>query len=303
MTEEIVTIKRRSGTREIWKINFSELSSNNITLLETFNSNNIEVIEPLLNLMKDRLHPNSPYIVPGNELQTIKNLQKALKIICYITDPGQVMDFLWQNSDIKIFQDINKFDLTQNILYKPWNDTIKFDLGPRIGRGEICIKLKFAFDLVSKEPDFISFDKKKRFSIKFFGNGKGKVKNSDKPLNGTNEFLAKIKSIIKKELPPTIGVDFINENIKKINYEDCIFLLNQINKMKNSFLTEHGINGIISVYDKNTKFINLDNFNEELEFNSILTSTKRSMFNLKNIENKCSSVEEIFLKIKLNEYL
>ena len=298
--EEIVSIMRRSGDKEIWKINFEDLnknfSNNLISKLSHNNKNQKENQDIFIQVLLNKLDKNSPYIT-NNKKETLKNIKEAASILSQLSDVGQIMDFLCSNEDITIFSDINKFNFDENIFGGSWNKTLLMNCPQRIGKGEIGLKLRFAFDLKNKEPDFISFDKKFKLAVKYFSNGKGIVKNSDSPLNTTNKLINFIQKISNsKKTPKTIGVVWVKDYVfDNLSFENKKKVKEICDKLKQEFVSEHGTNGIIAVYDNKSKLITNENVLTELHVNSILTTTKRCMFNLSNIENKRTSIEEFVM--------
>ena len=297
--EEIVSIIRRNGNKEIWKIDFDFLKKNyQDNLLTSIPSEDLSTRKKvknnsLINLLLQRLDQSSPYIESDNK-KTISNIEQAAKILSVLSDEGQIMDFLSSNKDIRVFSDINNFDLSQNIFEGKWSQTLIMSCGARIGKGEVGLKLKFAFDLKNKEPDFVSHDKKIRLAVKYFSNGKGIVKNSDNPLATTDKLINSIKKLSNvKSTPKTIGVVWVKDNvISNLHPENKKQIKEICDKLKNEFVFEHGTNGILAVYNNKSKLITHENVLEELNVNSILTKTKRCMFNLANVENKRTSIED-----------
>lgn len=218
----------------------------------------------------------------------------------YCSDSGvKLLNFINDNQNINFRKNINSMKDEDIVKYlnKHFHSTLDWDPNKSKdkGRGEISLHLAFNSNLNVKEPDFVSHDNNRKFSVKSFITMEGQITGVRSSKN--NKFITiyndnkEIKSIFDNQNYNNIfsvKSDFIETSNKSYNPPDFektvrYFVIdkdfsdddkiNKLNKIKNQFLNQlkidltkdHDSECIIGINKKKQFFvINEDNAIEKL---------------------------------------
>jgi hypothetical protein len=227
-----------------------------------------------------------------------KNLLKIYNDYCSDSDL-KLINFIKNNKDnIKFRININDMNDNNIVNYLNQNFSETINWNPNKvkdkGRGEVSLHLAFNSDLNFKEPDFVSHDNKRKFSVKSFITNQGNITNVRSSKD--NRFIEiydnnkEIKSIFDNQNWNnlfSITSDFIKQSSKTYNpiefkktiehfviekdfsKEEIILKLKKIkeflNEIKIELTKDHGSECIIGI-DKNKQFfiVNRENAIEKL---------------------------------------